>query len=63
MFLFGVITSAFLSISFSALPRSGRSATAVVIPIVLVLQFISGVYRAFYKLPEWMQNAASYIVI
>ena len=35
----------------------------MVIPIVLVLQFISGVYRAFYKLPEWMQNAASYIVI
>ncbi|MCY7289079.1 MAG: ABC transporter permease [Cryobacterium sp.] len=59
VFLFGVITSAFLGIALSALPRSGRSATAVVIPIVLVLQFISGVYLEFYKLPGWMQNAAS----
>ena len=59
VFLFGVITSAFLGIALSALPRSGRSATAVVIPIVLILQFISGVYLQFYLLPDWMQNAAS----
>ena len=29
------------------------------IPIVLVLQFISGVYLQFTQLPEWMQNIAS----
>ncbi|MET1017275.1 MAG: ABC transporter permease, partial [Leifsonia flava] len=33
--------------------------TAVVIPIVLVLQFISGVYLMFTMLPEWLQNIAS----
>ncbi|WP_411699361.1 ABC transporter permease [Conyzicola sp.] len=58
VFLLGVITCAFLGIALSALPRSGRSASAVVIPIVLVLQFISGVYLQFNQLPEWMQNVA-----
>jgi ABC-2 type transport system permease protein len=59
VFVLGVITSAFLGIALSALPRSGKSATAVVIPIVLILQFISGVYLQFNVLPEWMQNIAS----
>jgi ABC-2 type transport system permease protein len=59
VFILGVITSAFLGIALSALPRSGKSATAVVIPIVLILQFISGVYLQFNVLPEWMQNVAS----
>lgn len=59
VFLLGVATSALLGIALSALPRSGKSATAVVIPIVLVLQFISGVYLQFSQLPEWMQNIAS----
>jgi ABC-2 type transport system permease protein len=31
----------------------------VIIPIVLVLQFVSGVYVTFSQLPEWLQNAAS----
>jgi len=59
VFLFGVITSAVLGIALSGLPRSGKSATAVIIPIVLVLQFISGVYLQFTALPEWLQNVAS----
>lgn len=59
VFVLGVGTSALLGIALSALPRTGRSATAVVIPIVLVLQFISGVYLQFNALPEWMQNIAS----
>ena len=59
VFLFGVITSCILGIALSALPRSGKSATAVVIPIVLLLQFISGVYLNFSQLPGWLQNFAS----
>ncbi|MEO9103802.1 MAG: ABC transporter permease [Terrimesophilobacter sp.] len=59
VFLLGVITSCVLGIALSALPRSGKSATAVVIPIVLLLQFISGVYLQFNMLPEWLQNFAS----
>ena len=59
VFVLGTVTSALLGIALSALPRSSRSATAVVVPIVLVLQFISGVYLQFSGLPEWMQNLAS----
>lgn len=59
VFALGVVTSAILGIGLSGLPRSGRSATAVIIPIVLVLQFISGVYIAFASLPEWLQQVAS----
>lgn len=59
LYLLGIVTCAVLGIALSAVPRSGKSATAVVIPIVLVLQFISGVYLAFTMLPEWLQNIAS----
>jgi ABC-2 type transport system permease protein len=58
VFVLGVTTSAVLGIALSRVPRSGKSATAVVIPIVLVLQFISGVYLGFSQLPEWLQNVA-----
>ncbi|MBN9605271.1 MAG: ABC transporter permease [Actinomycetales bacterium] len=58
VFLLGVTTCAILGIGLSQLPRSGRSASAVVIPIVLVLQFISGVYLRFSDLPVWLQNVA-----
>jgi ABC-2 type transport system permease protein len=59
VFLLGVTTCAILGIALSALPRSGKSATAVIIPITLILQFISGVYLAFSQLPVWLQNFAS----
>jgi len=59
VFLVGVTTCAFLGIALAAVPRSGRSATAVVIPIVLVLQFTSGVYFPFGILPDWIQSIAS----
>jgi len=59
VFVLGVTTSAVLGIALSAVPRSGKSATAVVIPIALVLQFISGVYLGFSLLPVWLQNFAS----
>ncbi|NEM92097.1 ABC transporter permease [Galbitalea soli] len=59
VFLLGVTTSAVLGIGLSAIPRSGKSATAVIIPITLVLQFISGVYIGFSQLPTWLQNVAS----
>jgi ABC-2 type transport system permease protein len=59
VFLLGVTTCAILGIALSALPRSGKSATAVIIPITLILQFISGVYLQFSALPTWLQNFAS----
>jgi ABC-2 type transport system permease protein len=59
VYLLGIVTAAVLGIALSAVPRTGKSATAVVIPVVLVLQFISGVYLSFTMLPEWLQNVAS----
>ncbi|MEJ1229801.1 MAG: ABC transporter permease [Galbitalea sp.] len=59
VFVLGVSTCAVLGIALSALPRSGKSATAVIIPITLVLQFISGIYLPFSQLPAWLQNFAS----
>lgn len=59
IFLLGIVTMTLLGIALSALPRSSRSASAVIIPIVLFLQFISGVYLQFSMLPEWLQNFAS----
>ncbi|HEV7951337.1 MAG TPA: ABC transporter permease [Glaciihabitans sp.] len=59
VFVLGTTTSAVLGIAVSQLPRSGKSASAVVIPIALILQFISGVYLNFSQLPEWLQNVAS----
>ncbi|WP_349627081.1 ABC transporter permease [Leifsonia sp. C5G2] len=59
IYLLSITTSAVLGIALSAVPRSGRSATAVIIPIVLILQFISGVYIPFDVLPSWLQTIAS----
>ncbi|UFS57989.1 ABC transporter permease [Subtercola endophyticus] len=59
VYLLGIATSAILGIAISRLPRSGKSATAVIIPPVLILQFISGVYLQFALLPDWLQTVAS----
>lgn len=59
VFVLGVTTSAVLGIALSRIPRTGKSATAVIIPITLVLQFISGVYLSFTDLPDWLQFVAS----
>jgi ABC-2 type transport system permease protein len=49
-----------LGIAFSSLPRNGRSASAWVTPVILVLQFTSGVFFVFRDLPGWMQTFASF---
>jgi ABC-2 type transport system permease protein len=59
VYLLGITTSAVLGIALSRVPRTGKSATAVIVPMVLVLQFISGVYLSFSQLPSWLQTFAS----
>lgn len=56
--LLGAATGAVTGVAFSSVPRSGRSASAVVVPIVLVLQFTSGVFFVYSELPVWMQRLA-----
>ena len=48
-----------LGIAFATVIKSGRGAAAVVSPIVIILQFLSGVFFVFSSLPSWMQKFAS----
>ena len=59
VFYLGLLASSILGIAISALPRSAKSANAVILPPILILQFISGIYLSFTTLPEWLQNFAS----
>jgi ABC-2 type transport system permease protein len=55
----GIAACTLCGIAFSSLVRSGRGAPAVVTPVALVLQFISGVFSLFTGLPHWMQQVAA----
>ncbi|WP_394255524.1 ABC transporter permease [Pseudoclavibacter helvolus] len=57
--LLGIFCFASLGIAISAIPRSARSASAIVLPLVLVPQFLSGIYVQFSVLPEWMQQLSN----
>lgn len=57
--ILGTASSTVLGIAFSVIPRSGRGASAVVSPIVIILQFFSGVFFVFTQLPQWMQQLAA----
>lgn len=56
VFVLGTAVGTVCGIGFSSVPRSGRSVTAIVLPVVLVLQFTSGVFFVFSDLPTWMQR-------
>jgi ABC-2 type transport system permease protein len=55
----GITACTLCGIAFSSVARTGRSAPAVVTPVALILQFISGVFFVFTDLPVWMQQVAS----
>jgi ABC-2 type transport system permease protein len=55
----GVAAGSVLGMAFSSIARSGKAAPAVVTPVALVLQFISGVFFVFTQAPGWLQTAAS----
>ncbi|MCX4992256.1 MULTISPECIES: ABC transporter permease [unclassified Streptomyces] len=56
VFVLGLTACALLGIAISSVPKSGKSATSVVVLPFLVLQFISGVYIAIDTIPDWMLN-------
>ncbi|MEV0642618.1 ABC transporter permease [Streptomyces sp. NPDC050619] len=56
IFVLGLTGCALLGIAISSVPKSGKSATSVVVLPFLVLQFISGVYIAIDTIPDWMLN-------
>ena len=57
--LLGAASCTLLGIAVSSLAKNGRSASAMVTPFALVLQFISGVFFVFSQLPSWMQTVAA----
>ena len=59
LIVLGTICSTILGIAFSTVPKTGKGASAVVSPIVIVLQFFSGVFFVFTTLPKWMQEFAA----
>ena len=59
LILLGSTCSTALGIAFSVVPKSGRGASAVVSPIVIILQFFSGVFFVFTQLPNWIQQIAA----
>lgn len=59
LIILGSACSTVLGIAFSVVPKSGRGASAIVSPIVIILQFFSGVFFVFTQLPSWMQHFAA----
>ncbi len=57
--LLGVAACTLVGIAFSSLPKTGRGAPAMVTPIALLLQFISGVFLPFTQLPDWLQTVGA----
>ncbi|GII61634.1 transport permease protein [Sphaerisporangium krabiense] len=61
VFVLGITASSLLGIAVSSLPRSAKSATAVISLPFVVLQFISGVFIPFNQLPDWLIRVASFL--
>jgi ABC-2 type transport system permease protein len=56
----GTVACTLLAFAYSALIPNSRSAAAIVTPVFMVMQFISGVFFPFGELPRWMQTAAAF---
>ncbi|POX47286.1 ABC transporter permease [Streptomyces sp. Ru72] len=56
IFVLGLTACALLGIAVSSVPKSGKSASSVVVLPFLVLQFVSGVYISVATIPRWMLN-------
>jgi len=52
----GTTAGSLLGIAYSSVPRTGKAAPAVVTPVALVLQFLSGVYFVFTSVPSTVQH-------
>jgi ABC-2 type transport system permease protein len=55
----GLVCCTLLGVAFTGLTRTGRGTPALVSPVVLVLQFTSGVFFQYDELPSWMQQMAA----
>lgn len=58
VFALGTAASTAVGIATSSLLRNAKAASAILTPVVLVLQFTSGVFFVFTQLPGWLQSFA-----
>ncbi|MET7618159.1 ABC transporter permease [Streptomyces sp. NPDC005408] len=56
----GTVACTLLAFAYSAAIPNSRSAAAIVTPVFMVMQFISGVFFPFGQLPQWMQTTAAF---
>jgi ABC-2 type transport system permease protein len=56
----GITACTLFGIAITSFVKNGRTAPAVISPIAIVLQFISGVFFVFAVLPQWMQTIAAF---
>jgi len=59
VFVLGTAAGAVCGVAYSSVPRSGRSASAVVVAPLLVLQFTSGVFFSVSQIPVWMLDLSA----
>lgn len=59
VFLLGTAASVALGIAMSSLLRNARAGSAILTPVTLFLQFISGVFIVFTQVPSFLQHVAS----
>ena len=59
LLILGTASSTALGVAFSSVPKNGRGASAIVSPVVIILQFFSGVFFVITQLPGWMQQVAA----
>ncbi|MFC0675312.1 ABC transporter permease [Brachybacterium hainanense] len=57
VYLLSLTVCALLGIAFAGVLKDGRVASAAVIPVLLGLQFVSGIYLPGYLLPGWLSTA------
>lgn len=58
VFLLGTAASTTLGIATSSLLRNAKAGSAIITPIVLILQFTSGVFLVYTQVPEFLQRVA-----
>ncbi|WP_083979667.1 ABC transporter permease [Demequina salsinemoris] len=58
VFLLGTAAATTLGIAMSTLLRNAKSGSAVITPIVLFLQFTSGVFLVYTEIPTFLQHVA-----
>lgn len=58
VFILGTGASVSLGIAMSSLLRNAKAGSAILTPIILFLQFISGVFFVYTQVPEFLQRIA-----